>query len=114
MTVKGVPLRLRTFDDPPALFEARGEVYMGRADFARLNEERKQAGEEVLANPRNSTAGSLKLLDPKLCAKRRLRLFASFSWGRLEGVSVDTHLEDCSTCCARLRISGKSLYSVVR
>jgi DNA ligase (NAD+) len=91
MTVKGVPLRLHT-DDPPALFEARGEVYMGRADFARLNEERKQAGEENLANPRNSTAGSLKLLDPKLCAKRRLRLFA-YSLGAMEGVSVDTHLE---------------------
>jgi DNA ligase (NAD+) len=91
MTVKGVPLRLHT-DDPPALFEARGEVYMGRADFARLNEERKEAGEESLANPRNSTAGSLKLLDPKLCAKRRLRLFA-YSLGALEGVSVDTHLE---------------------
>ncbi len=65
---------------------------MGRADFARLNEERKQAGEDVLANPRNSTAGSLKLLDPKLCAKRRLRLFA-YSLGAMEGVSVGTHLE---------------------
>jgi DNA ligase (NAD+) len=91
MTVKGVPLRLRT-DNPPALFEARGEVYMSRADFARLNEERKRAGEEILANPRNSTAGSLKLLDPKQCAKRRLRLFA-YSLGAMEGVSVDTHLE---------------------
>ena len=46
----------------------------------------------MLANPRNSTAGSLKLLDPKLCAKRRLRLFA-YSLGALEGVSADTHLE---------------------
>ncbi len=91
MTVKGVPLRLRT-DHPPALFEARGEVYMSRADFARLNEERKKAGDEVLANPRNSTAGSLKLLDPKLCAKRRLRLFA-YSLGAVEGVAVKSHLE---------------------
>ena len=91
MTVKGVPLRLRT-DDPPALFEARGEVYTKRADFARLNEERKQAGEDVLINPRNSTAGALKLLDPKLCAKRRLRLFA-YSLGAVEGVTVKSHLE---------------------
>jgi DNA ligase (NAD+) len=91
MTVKGVPLRLHT-DDPPALFEARGEVYMSRADFARNNEERKKTGEEVLINPRNSTAGSLKLLDPKLCAKRRLRLF-TYSLGALEGVAVKSHLE---------------------
>ncbi|HVS35258.1 MAG TPA: NAD-dependent DNA ligase LigA, partial [Gemmataceae bacterium] len=91
MTVKGVPLRLHT-DDPPALFEARGEVYISRADFARLNEERARAGEEVLANPRNSTAGSLKLLDPKLAAKRRLRLFA-YSLGAVEGATVHTHLD---------------------
>ena len=90
MTVKGVPLRLHT-DDPPALFEARGEVYMGRADFARLNESRLKAGEDALANPRNSTAGTLKLLDPKQCAKRRLRLFA-YSLGATEGVKVDSHL----------------------
>ena len=91
MTIKGVPLRLHT-EDPPALFEARGEVYMSRAGFARLNEERKAAGEEVFANPRNSTAGSLKLLDPKLCAKRRLRLFA-YSLGATEGVTVHGHVE---------------------
>ena len=91
MTVKGVPLRLHT-GKPPALFEARGEVYMSRADFARNNEERKKAGEEVFVNPRNSTSGSLKLLDPKLCAKRRLRLFA-YSLGAVEGVTVKSHLE---------------------
>jgi DNA ligase (NAD+) len=90
-TVKGAPLRLRT-DAPPALFEARGEVYTNRADFARLNEERRQAGEDVLINPRNSTAGALKLLDPKLCAKRRLRLFA-YSLGAVEGVTVKSHEE---------------------
>ena len=61
-TVRGVPLRLRT-DKPPAPFEARGEVYMAKADFARLNEEVVARGEERYANPRNLTAGSLKLLD---------------------------------------------------
>jgi DNA ligase (NAD+) len=91
-TVKGVPLRLHT-DPPPKLFEARGEVYMSRADFARLNEQRKAAGEEPLVNPRNSTAGSLKLLDPKLCAQRRLRLFA-YSLGVVQGgPEVKSHLE---------------------
>ncbi len=65
---------------------------MSRADFARMNEERKKAGEEAFANPRNSTAGTLKLLDPKQCAKRRLRLFA-YSLGAVEGVNVKSHLE---------------------
>jgi DNA ligase (NAD+) len=90
-TVGGVPLRLRT-DAPPALFEARGEVYMSRADFIKLNAENKARGEAEYANPRNLTAGTLKLLDPKLCAQRRLRLFA-YSLGALEGVTVATHLE---------------------
>src|SRR6516164_7505555 len=90
-TVGGVPLRLRT-DKPPARFEARGEVYMTRADFARLNEKMAAQGEEAYANPRNLTAGSLKLLDPKLCAKRPLRLFA-YSVGAHEGVTVKNHEE---------------------
>ena len=90
-TVGGVPLRLRT-DRPPPLFEARGEVYMSKADFARLNEKMAAQGEEAYANPRNLTAGSLKLLDPKLCAKRPLRLFA-YSVGALEGVTVKNHEE---------------------
>ena len=111
MTVKGVPLRLHT-DEPPALFEARGEVYMSRADFARLNEERKKAGEEVFANPRNSTAGSLKLLDPKLCAKRRLRLFA-YSLGAVEGVTVNSHLESLDLL-RELRLPRQSIHPDVR
>jgi DNA ligase (NAD+) len=90
-TVGGVPLRLRT-DSPPALFEARGEVYMTRADFARLNEECKAQGKKTYENPRNLTSGSLKLLDPRLCAQRRLRLLA-YSLGAVEGVTVNTHLE---------------------
>ncbi len=90
-TVGGIPLRLRT-DRPPQLFEARGEVYMSTADFARLNERRAADGKETLANPRNSTAGSLKLLDPKLCAKRHLRLL-TYALGSVEGVVVKTHLD---------------------
>jgi DNA ligase (NAD+) len=90
-TVGGVPLRLRG-DKPPALFEARGEVYMARADFARLNEDNKAKGQKTYANPRNLTAGTLKLLDSKECARRRLRLF-SYALGAHEGVTVKTHLE---------------------
>ncbi|MDD3726204.1 MAG: NAD-dependent DNA ligase LigA, partial [Candidatus Ratteibacteria bacterium] len=55
--------------------EVRGEVYMRKDTFQKLNEERKKRGEELFANPRNATAGSLKLLDPKMVAKRNLQLF---------------------------------------
>jgi DNA ligase (NAD+) len=90
-TVMGVPLRLRG-THPPSLFEARGEVYMERADLARLNRDRVEKGLEPFANPRNSTAGSLKLLDPRLCAQRRLRLF-TYAQGAMEGVRLQTHAE---------------------
>ena len=90
-TVMGVPLRLRG-DHSPALFEARGEVYMHREDLVRLNREREKEGLEPFANPRNFTAGSLKLLDPRLCAKRRLRLF-TYGQGAMEGLDMKTHLE---------------------
>lgn len=88
-TVRGTPLRLRG-DDPPALFEARGEVYMTKADFAALNEQVAARGEEKYANPRNLTSGSLKQLDPKLVAARKLRLLA-YSLGAVEGVEVTSH-----------------------
>jgi DNA ligase (NAD+) len=87
-TVRGLPLRLHT-PKPPALLEVRGEVYMNRADLATLNRDRIAKGLEPFANPRNSTAGSLKLLDPKLAAQRHLRLFAYDSGG----VEIGTHLE---------------------
>jgi DNA ligase (NAD+) len=90
-TVRGAPLRLRG-TKPPALFEARGEVYMSKADFARLNEEVAARGEDRYANPRNLTSGSLKQLDSRLTAKRRLRLF-SYSVGAVEGVTIKSHLE---------------------
>jgi DNA ligase (NAD+) len=90
-TVRGVPLRLRT-DKPPPLFEARGEVYMSKADFARLNEEVAARGESPYANPRNLTAGSLKQLDSRITAKRRLRLFA-YAVGYVEGLTIPSHLE---------------------
>jgi DNA ligase (NAD+) len=90
-TVRALPLRLRT-DRPPALFDARGEVYMTRAELARINRERIAKELEPFANPRNSTAGTLKLLDPRLCAERNLSLFA-YGLGALDGVEVKTHLE---------------------
>ncbi|MCI0641579.1 MAG: NAD-dependent DNA ligase LigA [Gemmataceae bacterium] len=76
----------------PKLLEARGEVYMKREDLAKTNRERIAKGLEPLINPRNSTAGSLKLLDPRECAKRRLRLF-TYALGAFDGIDVKTHLD---------------------
>ena len=90
-TVGGVPVKLNT-KKPPALLEVRGEVYMARANFARLNEQRVKEGLDKFANPRNSTAGSLKLLDPKLCAARKLSLFA-YAIGAMEGIQVKSQTE---------------------
>ena len=90
-TVGGVPLKLNT-KKPPALLEVRGEVYMARANFARLNEQRVKEGLDKFANPRNSAAGSLKLLDPKLCAARKLSLFA-YAIGAMEGIEVKSQTE---------------------
>src|SRR5439155_3945183 len=86
-----VPLRLRT-DKPPPLFEVRGEVYMTRADLIRANRQREEAGEEPYANPRNLAAGSLKMLDPRQSAQRRLRFF-SYGLGAVEGVRTNSHNE---------------------
>ena len=74
-TLPDVPLRLAGAGWP-ALMEIRGEVYLPRRAFERLNREREEAGEPLYANPRNTAAGSLKLLDPKLTRRRRLRMYA--------------------------------------
>jgi DNA ligase (NAD+) len=73
-TIRSVPLRLHGADGPPQVLEVRGEVFMSKAGFAKLNEEREAAGEERFANARNSTAGSLKQLDPRLVARRPLEI----------------------------------------
>jgi DNA ligase (NAD+) len=90
-TINGLPLRLRGAH-PPALFEARGEVYMTREELARINRDRAEKGLEPYANPRNLTAGTLKLLDPRQTAERHLRVFA-YGTGAVEGVEIMTHLE---------------------
>jgi DNA ligase (NAD+) len=73
-TLRSVPLRLES-SEPPDSVEIRGEVYMTRSGFSRLNAERQEEGLEPFANPRNAAAGSLKQLDPGVTAKRPLRLW---------------------------------------
>lgn len=90
-TVRGIPLRLKG-TGIPTMVEVRGEVYMERGDFDAINAARAEKGEEVYANPRNFTAGSLKLLDSKICASRKLRFFAH-GVGAFDGASPKTHHE---------------------
>jgi DNA ligase (NAD+) len=78
-TIKSVPLTLQKDGapvSPPKILEVRGEVYMDNDDFQRVNKEIAEAGEEPYANPRNLTSGTLRRLDPKIVAKRRLRFLA--------------------------------------
>ncbi len=89
-TVRGVPLVLA--DDPPPILEVRGEVYMTNADLVRLNAMRVAAEQNPFENPRNSTAGALKLLDSRLCAQRHLR-FLGHGLGEVSGVSATSYSE---------------------
>jgi DNA ligase (NAD+) len=73
-----------SLDPAPASFEVRGEVYLTREEFERLNVERARAGEQLYMNPRNTAAGSLRLLDATVTASRRLEFFA-YQLGRLAG-----------------------------
>lgn len=87
-TIKAVPLVLN--GQVPPVMEVRGEAYMPRPAFDRLNEERLQAGEALLANPRNAAAGSLRQLDPKVTAARTLDIFV-YGMGAREELTVGTH-----------------------
>ena len=87
-TIPTIPLRLR---QPGINCEIRGEVYMEHAAFARLNARREADGEPLFANPRNSTAGSLKLQNPNLVAARNLRYFAY--WMHRENAEDTRHSE---------------------
>ncbi|WP_412521397.1 NAD-dependent DNA ligase LigA [Staphylococcus simulans] len=70
-TIRAIPLKIKK----PLTFEVRGEAFMPKSSFERLNQEKEEAGEQAFANPRNAAAGSLRQLDSKLAAKRRLSIF---------------------------------------
>jgi DNA ligase (NAD+) len=92
-TIRSIPQRLHGKSKFPALLEVRGEVFLTKTGFEKLNAERKAAGEETFANPRNAAAGSLKQLDARLVAKRPLDIVV-YSLGSVEGASQpQTHDE---------------------
>ena len=87
-TINSIPLRLR---QSVPLLEVRGEAYMPKKEFARLNDEREEAGAPTFANPRNAAAGSLRQLDPQMTATRALDAFL-YGIGRVEGPDINSHL----------------------
>ena len=85
--IRSVPLELR--GEPPALVEARGEVFMPLAGFERMNREARERGEKVFVNPRNAAAGALRQLDARITATRPLDMFF-YALGALEGATLPT------------------------
>ncbi len=85
-TVAGLPLRI---SGAPKVLEVRGEVYMKKADFFKLNERNKSQNKKLFANPRNAAAGSLRQLDPSVTKSRKLSLFV-YAWGEVSNISWDS------------------------
>jgi len=91
-TIRAIPLRLAGGSEVPDILEVRGEVYMPKTAFAALNRQRAGQGEPEFANPRNAAAGSLKLLDARITATRKLSFFA-YSVGEVSRRPAEGHYE---------------------
>lgn len=89
-TIRSIPLKVGK--EAPGRFEVRGEVYMTKHGFERLNEERADEGQPLFANPRNAAAGSVRQLDPRITARRPLDIFV-YALGWAEGATPSTHWE---------------------
>jgi DNA ligase (NAD+) len=110
-TIRSIPLRLKT--DAPEHAEVRGEVFLSRSQFAKINAELEMQGEKTFANPRNSASGTLRMLDSQIVASRRLDMFPydlfagnqkmfathweSFEWFERNGFNVNPHRALCSS-----------------
>ncbi|MCB1445667.1 MAG: NAD-dependent DNA ligase LigA [Rhizobiaceae bacterium] len=89
LTIKEIPPQLPA--GVPDVVEVRGEVYMAKSDFSALNAQMAAEGRPTYVNPRNTAAGSLRQLDPKMTAQRKLRFFA-YAWGEMSGMPADTQM----------------------
>lgn len=91
-TIRSIPMTLlkHNADIVPERLEVRGEVFMGKKEFLNLNEARKLSGEPLFANPRNAASGSIRQLDPKITADRKLNIFC-YAAGQITGVDFSTH-----------------------
>ena len=89
-TIKSIPLSVPK--DAPREFEVRGEVYLSKKGFEKLNEERAREGQSLFANPRNAAAGSVRQLDPRITARRPLDIYI-YALGWAEGTVPPTHWE---------------------
>lgn len=87
-TVRGIPLRLQGVNIPENV-EIRGEIYLAKSDFQKVNFEREKNNQQLFANPRNAAAGSLRQLDPKITASRPLKFFA-YALNALSGLYLKT------------------------
>lgn len=124
-TIKSIPLKVKKDSSIKYKlndFEVRGEIFMNVKDFEKLNKEREKNGEKIFANPRNSTAGTLKLLDPKIVAQRPLNIFL-YSIISLEdelrsqeenlltlkklGFGVNEHFKKCKTIDDVIKVCHK-------
>ncbi len=106
-TIRSLPLRLRT-ESPPSIFEVRGEVIIYKDDFIILNNERQNKGEPLFANPRNAAAGSIRQLDPKVAAKRKLEIFCH-GIGVYEGIEIDSQ-EKLKECFIKFGLKTNDLF----
>ena len=91
-TIRSIPLKLRDHEiSIPSLLEVRGEVFIEKSDFKKLNQKQELAGRQAFANPRNAAAGSLRQLDPVITADRPLSVYF-YESGLVEGLTFETHL----------------------
>lgn len=91
LTLSGIPKSINN-SDFPNIFEVRGEVYMCRDDFFKLNEKMISNGKQPYVNPRNTASGSLRQIDPDITRSRNLHFFA-YAWGEASNIPFDTHYE---------------------
>ncbi len=112
-TITSIPLHLHKLHGKiPPFIEVRGEVYIDRADFERINQQRRQDRMPLFANPRNFAAGSIRQLDPKVTATRRLKIFC-YDIGHVEALTVKTQ-HDLLRFLSQLGLRVNRLYRICR